>query len=96
MVDIDLRLKLRYLKLELKVLVGYLFCDLIVWSPYTDNGSAEIRRSYRALGTVELKITQRYLDFLNHATFSEGVECIFGFNNKCFCVARDDLNHLPM
>ena len=52
--------------------------------------------SYRALGTVELKITQRYIDLLNHTTFSESVMFVFGFIKKCFCVACNDANHVPM
>ena len=48
------------------------------------------------MGTVELKIPQGYLDFLNRVTFSEGVRFVFGFNDKCFYVAQDDLNHVPM
>ena len=40
--DLDLRLKVRYLKIELKIIVGGLFCDLTAWSPYTGNGNAEI------------------------------------------------------
>ena len=39
---------------------------------------------------------QRYLDLLNCVTFPEGVECVFGFTKKCFCVARDYLNRVPM
>ena len=34
-VDLDLRLNLRYLKIELKVLVDCFFYNLITWSPYT-------------------------------------------------------------
>ena len=33
---------------------------------------------------------------MNCATFYEGVECVFGFNYKCFRVARDDLNRVRM
>ena len=79
MVDLDFRLKMIYLKLELKVSVGCLFCDLIAWLPYTRNVNAEIiivvtwSRSYRDLVTVELKIPQRYLYFFNRATFFEFV-----------------------
>ena len=29
-------------------------------------------------------------------TFSEGVKFIFGFTEKCFRVARDKLNHVPI
>ena len=36
------------------------------------------------------------MDFLNCATFSKGVEFVFGFTKKCFRVARDDLNNVPM
>ena len=101
-VDLDLRLKMRYLKLELKVLVGWLFWNLIAWLPYTDNDNAEIRlvttwpRIYRALGTVELKPPQKYLNSLKRATFLESVECVFRFTEKWFRVARDGLNHVPM
>ena len=42
LVDFYLRLKVRYLKIELKIIVGGLFCDLTAWSPYTGNGNAEI------------------------------------------------------
>ena len=35
LVDLYLRLNLIYLKVELKVLVDFLFCDLIVLLPYT-------------------------------------------------------------
>ena len=45
---------------------------------------------------VELKIPKRYLDSLNCATFSEGMECVFGFIDKCFRVARDDLDYVPI
>ena len=45
---------------------------------------------------LELKIPRRYLDFLNHVTFSEVVECVFGFTGKFFCVAHNDLDHVPM
>ena len=45
---------------------------------------------------LELKIPWRYLDFLNLATFSEGVKCVFGFTEKCFCVSRNDLNQIQM
>ena len=74
---------MKYLKLELKVLVGCLFCNLLVWLLYKWNGNEEIRiveiwlRSYRALVTVGFKSPWGYLDFLNGAIFSEGVECIF-------------------
>ena len=70
--------------------------------PCTGNVSVKIRivatwsRSYCYLGTVYLKIASRYLDLLNYANFSEGVDFVFGFTNKCFCVALDDLNHIPM
>ena len=47
------------------------------------------------MGVAESKIPQRYLDSLNHVTFYEGVECVFGFIDKFFHVARDDLNHVP-
>ena len=46
--------------------------------------------------TVELKFTSRYTDYLNRATLSEGVECVFRFTKKCFRVDPDDLNHIPM
>ena len=51
---------------------------------------------YHFFGTVELKIPQRCLDLLNPMTFSEGVECVLGFINKCFRLARNDLNHVPI
>ena len=41
-VGIDLRLRKRDLKVELKFLVGCLFCSLIAWIPHTGNGNAEI------------------------------------------------------
>ena len=41
-VELDLKLKVRYLKIELKVLFGFLFWDLIVCLRYTNNGNAEI------------------------------------------------------
>ena len=37
--DLDFRLKVIYLEIELKVLVDSLSCNLIVWFPYTGNGS---------------------------------------------------------
>ena len=101
-VDLDLRLKMRYLKLELKVIVGWLFWDLIVWLPYTGDVNAEMiivetwLRSYCALGTVELKIPRRYLDFLTCVIFSEGVECVFGSTKKFLHVACDELNLIKM
>ena len=91
-----------YYKIELRVLVGWLFWDLIVWLPYTVNGNVEIiivetwSRSCCALIMVELKIPRRYLDLLNHATFYEGVEFFFGFTNKFFRVTCNDLNHVTM
>ena len=33
---------------------------------------------------------------MNHATFCEGMECVFRFTEKCFHVARDELNRVPM
>ena len=66
--------------MEMKVLVGSLFCDLIPWIPYTGKGNSEIirvatlLRSYHALGTAQLKIPQRYLDLFNRATFYKGVK----------------------
>ena len=33
---------------------------------------------------------------MNHATFSEGVKCVFSSTEKLFYVASDDLNHVPM
>ena len=36
------------------------------------------------------------MHFLNQTTFSEGVECVSVFTKKCFCVARGDLNQVPM
>ena len=33
---------------------------------------------------------------MNYATFSKGVKFVFVFTKKCFCVARDDLNNVPM
>ena len=45
---------------------------------------------------VELKIPRKYLDFLNRATFSEGVNFVLGLTYKRFRVARDDLIHIPM
>ena len=93
---------MRGLKLELKVFVGYLLCDLKGWLPYTENGSVEIRivvngsRIYHALRTVEQKIHWRYLYFFNCATFYEGVEYFFGFTKTIFRVAHDNLNHVPM
>ena len=43
-----------------------------------------------------IKSPRRYLDFLNRTTFSEVVECVFGFTEKCFRVARNDLNNVQM
>ena len=34
--------------------------------------------------------------FLNQVTYPEGVKCVFGFNEKCFHVACNDLNHVPL
>ena len=45
---------------------------------------------------VELKIPRKYLDFLNHATFYDGVNFVLGLTYKRFRVARYDLNHVPM
>ena len=45
---------------------------------------------------VVLKIYWRYLGLLNRATFPRSVKCIFGFTEKFFHLARDDLNHVPM
>ena len=45
---------------------------------------------------VELKDPWRYLDLLNGAIFSEGVNFIFGFTEKFFHVALNDLNHISM
>ena len=41
--DLGLRLKVRYLKLELKFLVGYLICDLITWLLW--NGNCSIKNN---------------------------------------------------
>ena len=57
---------------------------------------ATLSRSYCALGTVELKIPRRYLDFLNCATFSEVVKCVFVFTEKFFRVDCNEFNHIPM
>ena len=90
------------MKIELKVLVGVLFCELIVWLPYNGNGNAEIRivvtlsRSCHALRMVELKIPLSYMDCFDHMTSSEGVKFVFGFTNKFFPVARDALKYIPM
>ena len=48
------------------------------------------------MGKVGLKIPQADMNFLNHAHFSEGVRYVFRYTKKCFHVARDDLNRLPM
>ena len=91
-----------YLKIELKVLVDCLFCKPIVWLPYTLSDNVEIiivatwSRSLPCSGSGRIEIPWRYLDFLNRANFSEGVECVFGFTEKCFCVARDDLDNVLM
>ena len=83
LVDLDLRFKMRDLKLELKVLVGCFFFNLISFLSFTGNGSVKIivvvtsSCIYPALGTAELRISWRYLDFLNRATFSEGMKCVF-------------------
>ena len=37
-----------------------------------------------------------YLYFLSRTNVSEGMKFVFGFTNKCFRVARDDLNNVPM
>ena len=41
-VDLDLRLNVRDLKIELKVIVDYLSYDLIAWLPHTVSDNAEI------------------------------------------------------
>ena len=41
--DLKLRLKVRYLKIELKFIVGCLLCGMIAWLPCTGNGSVKIR-----------------------------------------------------
>ena len=33
---------------------------------------------------------------MNRTTFSEGVDIVFVFNDKCFCVSRDDLDYVIM
>ena len=48
------------------------------------------------MGTVELKIPQGYLNFLNHVAFSEAVNFVFRFTKKCFPVDYDDLDDIPM
>ena len=40
--DLDLRFKVIDFKIELKVVVGFLFCDLIVWLPCTGDGGVKI------------------------------------------------------
>ena len=102
MIDFELRFKVRYLKIELKVLVGCFLCGLIVWLSYTGSGNVKIiimetlLCSYCALGKVQLKIAQRYMAFFNRATFSEGVKFVFGSSKKCLCVACNDLNNALM
>ena len=102
MVYLDLRIKISDLKIELKVLVDFFFCNLIPWLLYTVNDNAEKRivatwlRILPCFGNSKIKISWRYLDSLNRTTFSEGVECVFGFTDKCFRVALDDLDHVPM
>ena len=59
----------------MKVLVDYeLLYNLIVYLSCTWDGSIK-------------KFLEVAL-FLNRATFSEGLKCIFSFTEKCFCVAR--------
>ena len=102
MVDFYLRLKTGYLKIELKVLVDCLFCGLIAWLPYTliDNLETIMVATwlpiFYALGLVELKIPRRYLYSLNQTTVSKGMKCVFGFSEKCFRVAHNDLDHVLM
>ena len=97
-----MRLNKRDLKIELEVLVDCLFCDLIAWLPYNVSDNVEIRivatwsRSFPCSGNNRIKMPWRYLDSLSCATFFEGVECVFGFINKYFHVAHDNLDHLPM
>ena len=73
---------MRDVEIELKVLVVYLFYHLIAWLPCTGNGN--------------IKNLLEVDGFLNRVTFTKGVKCILVFTEKCFRVARDDLNHLLM
>ena len=41
-VELDLKVNVKDFKLELKVLVDCLLCNLIVWLPYTEINNAEI------------------------------------------------------
>ena len=50
--ELGLRLKVINFRMELKVLVNYLFCNLIAWSPWTVNGSIKIKRSPRCLDSL--------------------------------------------
>ena len=61
---------MRDLKLELKVLVDYLFCDLIIWLPYTVSDKKEIRivetwsRSFLCYGNGRIKNPSEVSRFL--------------------------------
>ena len=82
--DLKLRLKVRYVEIELRVTVYYTFmeflCDLIAWLPWTRN--------------VSIKNILEVSGLLNCTNFIEGVKCILGFTKKYFCVDCNDLNNI--
>ena len=100
MVDLELRLNVRHLKVELKVLVDCLFCNLIAWLPYTVSNNSEIRivatwsYSFLCSGNSRIKNPLEVSKLLELRDISEDVQCVFVFNEKCFRVARDNLNHV--
>ena len=98
-VDLDLR----YLKIELKVLVGFLFCNLIVCLPYTVSDNVEIRivatwsRSFPCSGNGKIKNPLEVSKFLESCDlFLKVWSVFFKFTETFFCVACNDLDHVPM
>ena len=49
---LDLRLKVRDVKLELKILVDYLLCNLIAWLPWNDNVSIKNKNISEVTGLL--------------------------------------------
>ena len=52
--------------------------------------------SLRCSGNGTIKNPSEVSGFLELRDIYEGVECVFGFTNKCFCVACNDLNNVPI
>ena len=49
-IDLDLSLKVRYVKLEMKVLVDDMFCDMIAGLPCTENGIIKKKKAAEVSG----------------------------------------------